>query len=89
MTIPVAYNVGATVYSQVNGLDFNMVAGGASPLPQLISIPSTGTKILSVATVSTSTGGNWLNITPAVGHVWLRLQHAIPDDRLAQSSRND
>jgi len=68
VTIPVAYNVGSPVYSQVNGLDFNMVAGGASPLPQLISIPSTGAAILSVATVSTSTGGNWLNISPAVGN---------------------
>jgi hypothetical protein len=66
VTIPVAYNVGTAVYSQVNGLDFNMVAGGDSPLPQLISIPGTGAAILSVASVSTSTGGNWLNITPAV-----------------------
>jgi hypothetical protein len=68
VTIPVVYNVGTSVYSQVNGLDFNMTAGGASPLPQLISIPGNGTKILSVATVSTSAGGNWLNISPAVGH---------------------
>jgi hypothetical protein len=67
VTIPVAFNVGASVYSQVNALDFNMVAGGASPLPQLISIPGTGTAILSIASVSTSTGGNWLNISPAVG----------------------
>ncbi len=67
VTIPVAYNVGAAVYSQVNALDFNMVAGGASPLPQLISIPGTGTALLGVATVSTSTGGNWLQIFPAAG----------------------
>ena len=57
--------VGASVFRQVNGLDFNKVFGGANPLPQLINIASTGAAFPFFATVATSTGGNWLSITPS------------------------
>ena len=65
VTIPVSFVVGASVFRQVNGLDFNKVFGGTNPLPQLINIASTGAAFPFFATVATSTGGNWLSITPS------------------------
>ena len=65
VTIPVTFVVGASVFRQVNGLDFNKVFGGSNPLPQLINIASTGAAFPFFATVATSTGGNWLSITPS------------------------
>ena len=65
VTIPVTFTVGANVLRQVNGLDFNMTFKGNNPLPQIISIPSTGTNLQILATAVNSTGGNWLQITPS------------------------
>jgi len=65
VTIPVTMVVGASVFRQVNALDFNMTYGGAAPLPQLINITSTGAAFTFVASVANSTGGNWLQINPS------------------------
>jgi hypothetical protein len=65
VTIPVSMVVGAAVFRQVNALDFNMTAGGASPLPQLLNITSTGASFAFLASVANSTGGNWLAINPS------------------------
>ena len=65
VTIPISMVVGASVFRQVNALDFNMTHGGASPLPQLINITSTGTAFNFIASVANSTGGNWLSINPS------------------------
>lgn len=64
VTIPVTFVVGASVFRQVNALNFNKVFAGPNPLPQLISITSTGAAISSLATAVSSTGGSWLQITP-------------------------
>jgi hypothetical protein len=67
-TVPVCAVVGPNVFAQVNPLSFTMPTGGANPLPQVITIASTGSNFnfynLSVAT---ATGGNWLTINPASG----------------------
>ena len=63
VTVPVSATVGATVFLQSNPISFTMVAGGASPLPQVLSVASTGTNFDFGPTVSTSTGGNWLNFS--------------------------
>lgn len=65
VTIPVSMVVGASVFRQVNALDFNMTYGGASPLPQLINVTSTGAPFTFIASVANSTGGNWLQINPS------------------------
>ncbi|MGC2636393.1 MAG: chitobiase/beta-hexosaminidase C-terminal domain-containing protein [Acidobacteriaceae bacterium] len=65
VTIPVSMVVGTSVFRQVNALDFNMTAGGASPLFQLINITSTGASFTFLASVANSTGGNWLAINPS------------------------
>ena len=65
VTIPINMVVGASVFRQVDPLDFNMTYGGAHPLPQVLNITSTGTTFSFIATVANSTGGNWLAISPS------------------------
>jgi Chitobiase/beta-hexosaminidase C-terminal domain/Viral BACON domain len=65
VTIPIAFTVDANVFRQVNGLNFNMVQGGTSPLPQIVNITSTGASFAVGGTIATSTGGSWLTINPS------------------------
>jgi hypothetical protein len=65
ISIPVSFVVGANVFRQINPLTFTMAAGGANPLPQVITATSTGTNFPIFATTSNSTGGTWLSITPS------------------------
>ena len=65
VSVPVSMVVGADVFRQSNPLNFTMVAGGANPLPQVITMASTGTNFAFFATTANSTGGSWLSITPS------------------------
>ena len=68
VTVPVRVSVGSSVFSQVNPLNFTMPFAGLSPLPQVLSIASTGTAFnFYTELVATGNGGNWLTITPATG----------------------
>jgi uncharacterized protein YbbK (DUF523 family) len=67
-TIPVCATVGPDVFNQMNPLSFNMPLGGANPLPQVISMTSTGNNFNFYNTsVSTSKGGNWLQLSSTSG----------------------
>jgi Bacterial Ig-like domain (group 1)/Viral BACON domain len=67
-TVPVCAVVGPNVFGQVNPLSFTMPVGGGNPLPQEITIASTGTAFnFYNSAVSTATGGAWLKITPSSG----------------------
>ena len=67
-TVPICVLVGANVFRQVNPINFTMPLGGANPLPQVLTIASTGTNFNFYSTsVSTSKGGNWLQISPNAG----------------------
>ena len=66
VTIPVSVTVGANVFAQVNAINFTKLFAGANPLPQTLTIASTGTNFDFVFTSSTATGGNWLTVS-AVG----------------------
>ena len=68
VTVPVSVSVGANVFSQVNAINFVMVSGGANPLPQILTIPSTGaTSLTYTVSSSTATGGTWLSVSPGAG----------------------
>jgi len=47
----------------VNPLNFTMKAGGGNPLPQTLSVASTGGNFNFSSAVSTGSGGNWLSIS--------------------------
>jgi hypothetical protein len=63
VTIPVSVQVGDNVFRQVNPISFTMPASGASPLPQFITIASTGTDFAFDSATSNGNGGTWLQVT--------------------------
>ena len=65
VTVPVTMTVGANVFRQVDPLEFTMTVGGANPLPQVVTVASTGTNFAFFATTNSSTGGSWLTISPS------------------------
>ena len=65
VTVPVSMTVGANVFRQIDPLEFTMTVGGANPLPQVVTVASTGTNFAFFATTANSTGGNWLTINPS------------------------
>jgi len=64
VTVPVSVVIDANAFSQVNGINFTKVFGGSDPLPQTLTIPSTGTNFDFDITSYTANGGNWLSVTP-------------------------
>jgi hypothetical protein len=65
VTVPVSLVVGDSVFRQVNPVNFTKLYAGGNPLPQVITIASTGSDFAFNAVVANSTGGNWLTISPA------------------------
>ena len=69
VTVPVRVTVAADGFGQINPLNFTMPFGGLSPLPQVITVASTGTTNFNFTLqgVYTGKGGNWLQISPNSG----------------------
>jgi len=76
-TVPVSMVVGANVFRQINPLNFTMTYSGANPLPQVITSASTGTNFTFIASVTNSTGGNWLTINPSAYGYGISTPEAI------------
>ena len=65
VTVPISVTVDANAFVQLNPISFTMPFGGGSPLPQLLTVASTGTTALRyAASAVTSQGGNWLTVSP-------------------------
>jgi hypothetical protein len=63
VTIPVSVQVGDNVFRQVNPMSFTKPASGANPLPQFITMASTGTEFTFDSATATGNGGTWLQVT--------------------------
>ena len=61
VTIPVSVAVGESVISQVNAISFTKVFGGANPLPQTLTMASTGASVGNFVHSYTAGGGTWLS----------------------------
>jgi hypothetical protein len=61
-SIPVVVVVGTNVFNQVNPISFTMPVGGANPLPQNITIATTGSAVNFYQVSNAATGGNWLSV---------------------------
>src|SRR5258708_789066 len=55
----------AQTFQTVQGLSFTMPFAGANPLPQIVTISSTGASLRFTPVASTNSGGNWLAVSPA------------------------
>ena len=63
ITIPVSVTVGAAVFRELQPLSFTKVYAGPDPLPQTLTIASTGAAVTTTVSVSTANGGTWLTAT--------------------------
>ncbi|MEZ5351927.1 MAG: BACON domain-containing carbohydrate-binding protein [Bryobacteraceae bacterium] len=63
VTVPFSIVVGDNVFQQVNPLSFTKLFGGANPLPQTLTIASTGTTFNFTTAKATATGGDWLTVS--------------------------
>jgi hypothetical protein len=63
VTIPVSVQVGGNVFRQVNPISFTMPASGANPLPQFVTMASTGTDFAFDSATATGNGGTWVQVT--------------------------
>src|SRR5271169_6582139 len=64
LVLILAGSVHAQTYQHLDSLAFTMPFNGASPLPQVVNVTSTGASLTTTATPSTSTGGSWLSTSP-------------------------
>src|SRR5258708_24130837 len=65
-TVNVTVNVGDSVITQVNALNFVMPFGGANPLPKILTISSSDNSAIRFTPVAdTGTGGSRLSVSPA------------------------
>lgn len=55
----------AQTMQTVPALSFTMPFAGASPLPQIVTIATTGGALRFTPVASTSSGGNWLSVSPS------------------------
>ena len=63
-TVPVAVTVGPGAFQETQPLTFVMPAGGANPLPQVLSLATTDNSTIRFsASAVTAKGGSWLQIS--------------------------
>lgn len=55
----------AQTFQTVQALSFTMPFAGANPLPQVVTISSTGASLRFTPVASTNSGGAWLVVSPA------------------------
>ena len=69
VTIQVTLTVSSqpSLTTSPSALTFNYTVGGAVPGSLPVSVGSTGTALTFTAAASTSSGGNWLSVTPGTG----------------------
>jgi len=62
VSIPVSVTVGDNIFTQINGLNFTKFFGEPNPLPQTLTVASTGTNFDFVIDSFTANGGSWLSV---------------------------
>src|ERR1019366_5195795 len=69
--------VADNVYGQVNAISFTKPFGGANPLPQTLTIASTGSSVNFRFESSTARGGDWLTVTAGAGCALCGSPHTL------------
>src|SRR5579871_1004526 len=59
-----ASSMSAQTFTNIPGLSFTAQVNGANPLPQVMTVTSTGAQMAFNLTPSTTTGGSWLSTVP-------------------------
>ena len=79
VNVPLTLTVTAapTVSASPTSLTFSYNVGGATPSSQSISVSGGGATLAFTATASTSSGGNWLSVSPTSGNTPATLSVSI------------
>lgn len=87
-TIPVTLTVTTTTTVSVipPSLSFTEVQGGSPPAAQTLALSSTPGPATYTAMVASSTGGNWLQVSPASGNADGAVQVSVLPNTLSQGS---
>jgi len=86
VSIPVTLTVtgGSTVSATPATLNFSYAVGASTPAAQSISVTGAGNAALPfTATASTTTGGNWLTVTPTSGNTPASLSVTVAPSSLS------
>jgi hypothetical protein len=55
----------AQTFGNIPALSFTKLYGGANPLPQTVTVTSSGASFTYSVAASTATGGDWLSVSPS------------------------
>jgi uncharacterized protein (TIGR03437 family) len=67
-SVPVTFTIGGGITLSASSLSFQFASGGSTPAAQTINVTNpSGAAVHYSATVATTSGGNWLSISPASG----------------------
>ncbi|MBI4910244.1 MAG: hypothetical protein HY820_41885 [Acidobacteria bacterium] len=69
VTIPVTFTIAATPTMSANPstLSFDYSLGSSAPAAQSVAVATSGINLSYIVTFTTTTGGNWLSVTPTSG----------------------
>lgn len=90
LSVPVTLTITALPTLSVGpaSLAFSMQASGSNPASQPLSVASSGPVINFTAAASTTSGGNWLGVTPASGSTPAALSVSVNGAGLAVGTYN-
>ena len=86
LNVTVTLVVAATLQPSPTSLTFNYTIGGTTPAAQPISVTSSGAPIAFNASATTSSGGNWLSVTPGTATTPTSLSVSVNTSGLAAST---
>ena len=87
LIVPVTLTLSsAAITVSPSALVFNQTASGAAPAVQTLSALSPGNIVPLTATALTTTGGNWLSVTPSTGATPAQFAVAVNGAGLAQGT---
>ncbi len=89
-TVAVTLNVTAapTISAAPSALSFNFQIGGSNPAAQNVNVTATNGPVSITAAAATSSGGNWLSVSPGSGNTPQALSVSVNPTGLAAGTYN-
>ena len=81
-------SVAAALVESPSALSLSAIVGGAAPASQNVSLTGSGATLSFTAAPSTTTGGNWLSVTPTAGTTPATLSISISTGSLPAGTYN-
>jgi uncharacterized protein (TIGR03437 family) len=83
-SVPVTFTIGGGITLSASSLSFQFTSGGSTPASQTVTVSNpSGAAVPFTATVATTSGGNWLSISPASGTTPVSMSVSVNPSGLA------